>query len=345
MPISIILDVATGLVFLYFLLALIASSIQELIAGLFAWRGTYLSKGIGVILDNQPEARFIWHGIGDFLQAHFTSGTGQTALDRLNGRLQQMPAAQVTPGDKLLQKILSIQGHPLLKGNPSTLPAYVPARNFALALLDILRDGSQSTNFAQIKATIGTLPDGDLKTVLSAFLADAGNDVDKFRASLERWFDDAMDRLSGIYNRLSHYMMLILGVLFAIFLNINSIHVATALWETPSIRAATIASASNATTIIPDSKAPPTPNAVPQLSAAWNALQGLEGNQLPFGWKFSQGKDDTSTFLGRNVTVSTPFGWIITAAAIAFGAPFWFGLLQNLANMRSSGPPPKPTTP
>jgi hypothetical protein len=345
MPISIILDVATGLVFLYFLLALIASSLQELIAGIFAWRGTYLSKGIDVILDNQTDASFIWHGVGDFLTAHFTFGTGQTALHRLNSRLEQKPAAEVTDGDKLLQRVLAIQSHPLLKSTPSTLPSYVPARNFAVALLDILRDGSQSAEFTTIRTTIGTLPDGDLKRILTAFLAESGDDLDAFRKRLEQWFDDAMDRVSGIYNRLSHYMMLILGVLFAIFLNINSIHVATALWETPSIRAATIASASNATTIIPDSKAPPTPNAVPQLSAAWNALQGLEGNQLPFGWKFSQGKDDTSTFLGRNVTVSTPFGWIITAAAIAFGAPFWFGLLQNLANMRSAGPPPKPTTP
>ena len=41
-----VVDVAIGMVFVYFLLALIASGIQELVAGIFTWRGTYLRRAL-----------------------------------------------------------------------------------------------------------------------------------------------------------------------------------------------------------------------------------------------------------------------------------------------------------
>lgn len=33
-------------------------------------------------------------------------------------------------------------------------------------------------------------------------------------------------------------------------------------------------------------------------------------------------------------------GWIITAAALSLGAPFWFDTLGKLASLRKAGPPP-----
>ncbi len=107
--------------------------------------------------------------------------------------------------------MLGIQSHPLLSDNPSRLPSFVPARNFALALMEILRDGSQAADLVAIRATVDSLPEGDRKKLLSLFLADAGTSIDRFSESLEQWFDGAMARLSVSYTRLSQYMMLILG--------------------------------------------------------------------------------------------------------------------------------------
>jgi len=33
-------------------------------------------------------------------------------------------------------------------------------------------------------------------------------------------------------------------------------------------------------------------------------------------------------------------GWIITAAAALFGAPFWFDTLQSIIRLKGSGPSP-----
>jgi hypothetical protein len=36
-------------------------------------------------------------------------------------------------------------------------------------------------------------------------------------------------------------------------------------------------------------------------------------------------------------------GILLTSAAVALGAPFWFDALSKLGSLRSSGPPPKAT--
>ncbi len=40
MNLGAVIDTAIGLVFTYFLLSIIASGIQEVVAGIFSWRGT-----------------------------------------------------------------------------------------------------------------------------------------------------------------------------------------------------------------------------------------------------------------------------------------------------------------
>jgi hypothetical protein len=188
--------------------------------------------------------------------------------------------------------------------------------------------------------------DGDLKKTLTLFVQDSGGDLDKFRAHVERWFDEAMDRLSGIYTRLSQYMMLILGILIAVILNVDSIHMAQVLWESPSMRAALVASASQASSPAggaatgsggPTTGAPAgTINTVNQsFSGIEQQMRNLENTQIPFGWDLSGNKTIT-TFHGWTIV-----GWIITAGAISFGAPFWFSLLQQFGSVRNSGPPPK----
>jgi hypothetical protein len=329
MAFSTILDVAIALVFMYFLLALIASGIQELIAGFFAWRGTYLSKAIDVILDNNSNASFQWVDFADFMKAHFTGNPGQSAIQRLDHVVATTQNGVSTDAQKVLGRVLNIHTHPLMRNAPSNLPSYVPSRNFALALLETLRDGSQAPLLEQAKRTVDALPAGDLKKTLSLFLTDAGSDIDAFRTHLEHWFDDAMDRLSGIYARLSQYVMLILGLLIACVLNIDSIHVTRTLWESPTIRAAAVASAT-------PSGAPALPTKM-TMDATWQDVQSLEDTQIPFGWSFGKPASQAPP----NFTVSTIPGWIITAVAVGFGAPFWFSLLQNLTNMRNTGPKPK----
>ncbi len=257
--------------------------------------------------------------------------------------------------------VFKVRVHPLIKGTPSSLPSYVPARDFATAMLDVLRDGSANAGFAQIKRTVEALPEGDIKRILTTFIADAGNDIDKLRARIETWFDDAMDRLSGLYKRFTQYFLLALGLAIAALLNIDSVHLAVDMWEQPALRAQIVASA--IATVPPASNQQSGSNtALPsQLSpqSLQTALDKVHSLPLPIG------RAACSNFFGQppsnppNPPSATPgcahnlvykhwgswaswtiVGWIVTAFAISLGAPFWFGLLQNIMNLRAAGTPP-----
>jgi hypothetical protein len=64
---------------------------------------------------------------------------------------------------------------------------------------------------------------------LNAFVSQAGNDLDAFKKYIEDWFDLSMDRLNGIYTRWSRVFSLSIGLILAIWFNINSINIARAL--------------------------------------------------------------------------------------------------------------------
>lgn len=321
------LNLIIGLVFAYFLLALIASGVQEVIASVFTWRGTYLSKAIDVIIDNDPDARWGWSSLREFMRAHFTPWAPPTAADRLKARIGDGP---VDAQDTALQRVLSVHAHPLVRGSPTDLPSYVPARNFALALMDALRDGSQAPLFTQAEHTVAALPEGDLKRTLTLFLQNAGGDCDKLRTEIEQWFDNAMDRLSGIYKRFSQYVVLILGLMIAVALNVDSTRMARMLWQEPGVMNAIVADATvwAQQKSVPQATGESCGQATGAIGPVGAAAACFEKENFPIGW----GGDSFSEW--------TIPGWIITALAVGFGAPFWFGLLQQLVNLRSSGPVP-----
>jgi len=316
MQISAILDVAIGLSFIFYLLALIASGLQEIIAGAFKWRGTYLAKSIDVIMDNESGARFAWYGIGDFLRAHFTPAAGVTAAQH---RQNQDIAAATDPASvKLAKLVTDLSEHPLLRNSLGQLPSYVSARNFSFALLDLLRSGASQPTFAQIEQSIDELPDGELRQTLLILVRNSGNDLDRLRGNIETWFDDAMDRASGIYKRAAKWMTLILGVLVAVVLNVDTLRLTRKLWEEPTLREAIIAANAART------------SAVAGADPVKDSLASLHDFGLPIGWH--------GLSHDPGIIALTLLGWLLTGYAVSLGAQFWFGLAQNF--LRASGPKP-----
>src|SRR5271154_7321057 len=67
-----VVGVAVGLMFTYLIASLVASAIKEVIASIFQWRGTYLQKGIEVLLSTETNNGFAWGGWRQWLGAHVT---------------------------------------------------------------------------------------------------------------------------------------------------------------------------------------------------------------------------------------------------------------------------------
>jgi hypothetical protein len=99
-------------------------------------------------------------------------------------------------------------------------------------------------------------------------------------------------------------------MLLTIALNIDSLKIANALWLQPSL----------------------VKMIAPSMSVV-DALGQFGQFNLPYGWdKATLGiLADPSTLLGALL------GWLITAVATLFGAPFWFDSLQKITQLRGAG--------
>ena len=151
----------------------------------------------------------------------------------------------VSDGDQTSALFKDLFGHPLVAGTGAAgLPSYVASRNFALALIDVLGSGSQSAVFTQVEQAVPLLPPGSFRDSLMVFVRNSGGDLDAFKAAVATWYDDCMDRLSGVYKRYSQAFAIALGLGIAIALNVDSLHIAQTLWQNETLRENVAAAAS-----------------------------------------------------------------------------------------------------
>ncbi len=74
----------------------------------------------------------------------------------------------------------------------------------------------------------------------------------------------------------------------------------------------------------------------------------IDPTTLPFGWfdssyLYQKDQKGHTTFIFGQVCLAV-LGWIITALASLFGAPFWFDTLQQVIRLKGSGPSPAEKT-
>src|SRR5882724_9514048 len=209
------IDVAIGLVFLYLLLALLVTTLQELLASIFSWRAKNLYAAIEDMLANGKSSPLV-----QTLYEHpFIQNLVQKGLGRLPSYIPS--------------KTFSI----------ALLDVLQEKTNVSTAI------GADKA-LAGAKQLVSDLPDGSLKKTLSLLIADAERyeqDVDKraikFSEGIEAWFNDRMARAGGWYKRQAQCWSLGLALAVSGFCNASSIKVAWQLWADASLRAAVVSSA------------------------------------------------------------------------------------------------------
>lgn len=314
------LDIAIGLIFVYLLLALICTTVSELLAGLFNRRSRNLFTGIRGLLEEET-----------------------VRLDD--------PKAPNDPKGKVLVDLF--YAHPLIKalhgrqiwGEGRSKPSYIPSRTFALALLDIIEPASpnRSRNIEDVRAAIKALPaDSDIRRTLLILLDEAKADLGKLQDGIELWFNNAMDRASGWYKRQTQVIVFVIAVVVTSVANADTIQIAKTLANDAALREAMVAQAQEF------AKNPPPAaqgaSAQPQANAASDAAQSkaefikenvatLQNLGLKLGW---QGESESRIDWANKI-----FGLLLTALAVSMGAPFWFDMLNKIIAVRATGKPPK----
>lgn len=319
-----VLDVAIGISFVYLLLSLICTTVNEMIAGRLNTRAKFLDKGITRLLGGDEEFK------------------------------------------KLLYK------HPLIRSlaqsDSSICPSYIPSDKFATALLDLISGkGKSLSDFAALRDGLKVIPGEHIQAVMTAILDRSPNDAAKVRECVEQWFVENMDRVAGWYKRNAQVNAIILACIITVVLNADTLHIASLLWTTPTLRAAVVEQARVRSQMArpaellpmvdyPDTpKDPKNPNEgeainvpsadqalTPEEKAQLSELTGWQSDWKAFqDWRQDKEKGFVPlTLLILTLLIGHLFGWILTAVAVSMGAPFWFDTLNRFMNIRNAGRAP-----
>lgn len=333
-----ILEVAIGLIFIFLISSLAVTSVREIIESVLKTRAVHLERGIRQLLDDPGGTMIAKDLYNHPLLYSLFAGDYDPRTQLTSFKLRNVQ-----------ERVISTNGQPAIaegKRLPfrSTLPSYIPSRNFALAIMDLVggsAEGGAPLSLESVKAGAMTLPDGRLKQAMLVAMAEAEGDLDRARTSLEAWFDGTMDRVSGWYKRETQAILLVLGFMFAGVLNVNALTIVHDLATNNTLRNGLIARVDD---VYQNRKTDQGTTGQPQFSEAdlKSIRDGLSG---VIGWERirSQVEKDAKT-LGAvdawalNILVAA-LGWALTAVAVSLGAPFWFDLLNKLMVIRATVKP------
>ena len=161
-----------------------------------------------------------------------------------------------------------------------SLPSYISSTSFSAAIIDLLvPNAAGQTTMAQVQDGIDALPEWmpTLKQSLQTLAANAGEDIDLFRTSVENWYDDHMSRVSGWYKRHVAKITIVVGTTLILLLNLNTLTIGRTLWNNSVVRTAVSTVAANTTSCQNQSQRDCLAGLQKQLSDAAQA-------GLPIGW-------------------------------------------------------------
>lgn len=345
-----ILDLVVGIIFIYFLLSIICSSVVELLFTFLRTRAKLLEAWLTEIFD-------------------------QPALDSQGHPLKNANGGAVTLGQAIMDHcmITALSG----KGKST---AYINAENFVSALLDkitIVPAAEASTETQKPPADLAgyttaisnsTVISGELKRTILSYINEAKeaynviktipgaanstvtvkSELDHFRGRLESWYNTNSQRLSGTLKQKRVFpATLVFAITVTLLLNADSVKISQYLFDHKeyarefSDKALSsldsykerIESMRSVQDTITSFKVTRLDSNLSQVKQDIINLRRAIPDDLPLGWK----NKIFEPFKWQNIV-----GWLVTVFAICLGAPFWFDILNKIANLRGTGP--KPTT-
>lgn len=208
----------------------------------------------------------------------------------------------------------------------------------------------------EIRALAMKLPESNLRQDVLQYLDVVQVNLTTLRKNVETWYDNAMDRVSGVYKRRTQVWLVFIAFAVTLLIGADTLRIITTLSTNTALRTLLVDEASRtvSTTTAPITtpttpatatvRANPTstagvgtvtpPAASPNQGApvVWSQL--AQESQL-FGYGGWPASGDPRMQLGW--IVRKVAGLLLTGFAVALGAPFWFDVLMKIVNLRSTG--------
>jgi hypothetical protein len=351
---SAILEVAIGILFLYFLLSSICSSINEIVATAMKWRAKNLENTlVNLLADPEllkqvrnhplitamgPRPSYLASTTFSLALLHsLAGGDGSMNISRARDTAVRLSreggtAAKQRTGQALVALIDATRDP---QGEAEAIAALKKRVEDGLLMAPPSSGVTQlrqqligATSLAGVQQAIETLPDGPPKVWAQGVVERARTDVDAatyklegVRQRIELWFDNAMDRTSGVYKRRTLVVIAIVALLLTAITGADSVNFVSRLYVDSALRAQLTQQAGQSQGQIDISK----------------AATELEPLATLFGYADYPGAASPDLLRWTALKIA---GEIVTVFALMLGAPFWFDLLTNVVNLRGSGPPP-----
>ncbi|HEY6978223.1 MAG TPA: hypothetical protein VH396_18105 [Chitinophagaceae bacterium] len=333
-----ILDLVVGVIFIFFLLSIICSSIVEMILTAKRIRAQVLGKWLLTIFDTE-------------------------IINEKNEK--------VLLGQEIMDHCALTALSPTHKA-----PAYIDAKNFVAAALDKITAYSKVINPKSIDDIIQSLESttaisdelkrafliyaNEAKDTFEALSVKTMGAIEMFRKKVENWYDSNMDRISGTMKvKYTRRFTFISAIVITLLLNADTIEISKYLYSNPDARAKVVAKAYETST---DETMKEDMNRIRQRATALDDTTKLTIDQLndslkakinvineanaalkesiPIGWAKSEfaAQKDGADWVAFVLTKLV--GMAVTVIAIMMGAPFWFDVLNKISNIRGNGNKP-----
>ncbi|HKP73995.1 MAG TPA: hypothetical protein VJT67_00570 [Longimicrobiaceae bacterium] len=259
-----IIETVLGLVFIYLLMSLLCTAINEYIAGMLNKRGKELFRAVDDLLgDEEVRNAFYSHPLITTLSPDHTA---------IRERAQRI--AEKLYGTRWFYRLFGWMRSSI---RAQRLPSYLPARNFALALLNstdfpgrlgvataaagsppaatpdnlvqlfeaLLQENPadvsellREPSVAQILGSANVPP--EVREALITLTTGPEKELQKLQDSVEVWFNNAMDRVQGSYKRYTQIALLLIGLVTAVLLNVDTIRIWRTLSTNDQLRGALV---------------------------------------------------------------------------------------------------------
>lgn len=310
-----ILDVGIGLVLVYLLGSLVCSALKEGIANVTKLRANTLETEILTMLQSPDLLKRIY----------------DNPLVRELKQSIRFSKKDLDEQSKQLEKD---------KDTKDARPTYIATADFAQAIIDTMMQvkGTKEeieTEFQKLKNEIGKIPYVPIREKLLGIMADIKTGaqgvelkLENIRKDVEKWFDNGMTKLSAWYKKKARLIIFIVGFIFCILFNLDTIMMSKALYQNQALRDSMVKiAATTAQTYEKDKKS----------INIQEIKQELDKAGFPIGWHLDAKAPKDILGVGNTVLwwIYKILGLLITALALSMGAPFWYEALQKLLSFRT----------
>lgn len=305
-------DVLIGLSVVMLLASLIVTVLTQFVTSAWNSRGRHLLHGITDLL--QQVAPGMERGIASSIAAAVLS---HPLIHSIGGRY----------GDVIQRNELTGILFELASGN-GPQPLEIEARN---RLLKALQDGGIQDPAAAIQKVTDTMLDleashPELSSMVRHNMAMIEGAKSTFVARVNAWFDQTIDRVSDRFTFTTRGVTFALGLLLAFVVQLDAPLLVNRLATDSQLRASMVQQA-----VALDLQQHEFDNMTSdQRQQAFNALASADLVSVPASLAVWQ-----ANWIATGPH-PTPTGVLLSAILLSFGAPFWYNVLKNLLQLRST---------